>query len=754
LFALTAPNPIVFMLIKFVEIRNFRKLKSCRIDFSDEKTVFVGANNCGKTSAMDALFTFLKNSKRLHTRDFTLSNWEQLNKIGDSWLVEESPPDLSIALWEEFIPQLDVWLNVPADEIHHVHKLLPTLEWKDGLLGVRLRFQPKNIEKLYADYLKAFKAAKGVTAQSETHGEINLKLWPKNLLSFLERKLHTYFEVYRYVLDAERIVPPNINGVANPQKLMADASSLDHDPFKGLIKIDVISAQRGFSDSNADPEDKLPIEGSLTAQFKTYYAKHLDPTEAPEVKDLTALQAIEEAQALFDEKLTNSFGPSLRELEKLNYPGFGGNPRIKLSSRLKAIDGLNHGSSIQFSLLTHKDTVDATPTLPEKYNGLGYQNLISMAFKLIGFRDEWMRVGKKLNSLDGNDSDTETEFEPLHIILIEEPEAFLHAQVQQVFIRKAYEILRSHDLLKGESVFRTQLIVSTHSSHIAHEIDFTSLRYFKRLPLEEGSVATSVVVNLSKTFGKEDETIRFAKRYLKTTHCDLFFADAVIIVEGAVERMLIPSFIENNYQQLSSCYIALLEIGGRHSYTLAPLLKDLGIITLIITDLDSIDPKDNLKSVLPQKGKGYLSGNTTLKRWLPGVGSIDDLMDISIKKELEGYPIRVAYQNSTQVKLEGTAEEVEIIPYTFEIALAFENLKLFQNLDGIGLIKKFKEASLKETVVEINSEFYNALKTGKKAEFALELLFLQDPNELAPPRYIHEGLSWLQNLLTPVVPGS
>ena len=32
--------------------------------------------------------------------------------------------------------------------------------------------------------------------------------------------------------------------------------------------------------------------------------------------------------------------------------------------------------------------------LPEKYNGLGYQNLISMVFDLMGFRDDWMREGK------------------------------------------------------------------------------------------------------------------------------------------------------------------------------------------------------------------------------------------------------------------------------------------------------------------------------------------------------------------------
>jgi len=48
------------MKIDFVRIKNFRKLKSCKIEFSDKETIFVGANNSGKTTAMDALITFLE----------------------------------------------------------------------------------------------------------------------------------------------------------------------------------------------------------------------------------------------------------------------------------------------------------------------------------------------------------------------------------------------------------------------------------------------------------------------------------------------------------------------------------------------------------------------------------------------------------------------------------------------------------------------------------------------------------------------
>ena len=66
------------MKISFVDIQNFRKLKSCRIEFSDKETIFVGANNSGKTSAVDALIVFLKKDRKdILTTDFTLSNWEK-----------------------------------------------------------------------------------------------------------------------------------------------------------------------------------------------------------------------------------------------------------------------------------------------------------------------------------------------------------------------------------------------------------------------------------------------------------------------------------------------------------------------------------------------------------------------------------------------------------------------------------------------------------------------------------------------------
>ena len=504
--------------------------------------------------------------------------------------------------------------------------------------------------------------------------------------------------------------------------------ALDGDVLKGLIKIDIINAQRGFSDANSETVESNNSR-NLSSQLRAYYDKHLNPTLEPTEKDIDALELINNAQDDFDKNLKESFKTSLSELEGLNYPGFG-NPQIQLSTKVSTSDGLQHDSAVKYYL-------DKDLSLPEKYNGLGYQNLISIIFKLIRFRDEWMRVGK--NAI----TDDEV-IEPLHLVLIEEPEAHLHAQVQQVFIKKAYDVLRNNVNLKGKKDFTTQLVISTHSSYIAHQ-KFESLRYFKRN--NSLVLPTSEVISLKSVFGiKEKETEKFVIRYLNTTHNDLFFADAVILVEGPAERILVPHFIKNENCLLDSCYVTILEIGGSHAHRLKPLIEKLGLICLVITDIDS---SDNGNKCQPELGKSYKTNNDTLKKWHPQKESLDELLNLNsddkIKKDL---PIRVAYQRA--IEFDNNDNKINVYPYTFEDALVIENKESFKAItDATGLLKKMVEASKKDDLNEFVKETYTIIndKQAKKAEFALDVLYFEDPKKIKTPSYIKEGLDWIEEQL-------
>jgi predicted ATP-dependent endonuclease of OLD family len=731
--------------IDFVEIQNYRKLKCCRIDFSNKTTIFVGANNSGKTSAMDALIFFLKDKKYIFTTDFTLSNWGKIEKLVKNWTDEDKDPEsFSISEWQEWLPTLDVWLQASESEIHYISHLIPTLDWEIGRLGIRFCLEPKDIEKLYKDYKKSFLQAKK-TMQSSDH---DLKLWPTSMRDFLEKRLRAYFTIRSYILDPEKYEQSS-DGTSKPQVLDLNNPPLNDDPFKGLIKVNVINAQRGFSDPHSgmnsdDHSEAGKGRGSLSSQLQSYYEHHIDPYKLPEEKDIDALQAINDAQDIFEKKMKEGLSVALMELQSLGYPGFT-DPNLKISCRVNPIDTLNHPTAVQFNPTREEDN-EGMYALPEKYNGLGYQNLISMVFNLMRFRDDWMQVGKVEIMQEGEAESS--FFEPIHLVLIEEPEAHLHAQVQQVFIRKAYGVLRNHPELGNDKNFSTQLVVSTHSSHIAHEIDFSSLRYFRRMkPEKEEIIPCAQVINLSDTFGSGDETSKFTARYLKTTHCDLFFADAAILIEGAAERILFPHFIRGRFEELHSCYISLLEVGGSHAHRLKGLIENLGIITLIVTDLDSVDPQDGRKSVQPVKEKGLESANDTLSKWIPELNSIDALWDLTFDKKIHpSLPIRVAYQ--TPVKVEISSKSDTIQPYTFEDSLALENISIISSIDGTGLLKKFKNSiATAADPKDLNSKMIENLTKSNKAAFALDLLFLTDPTELEVPPYIAEGFNWISEML-------
>jgi predicted ATP-dependent endonuclease of OLD family len=740
------------MRIGLVEIGNFRKLQAVRIDLANETTLLVGANNSGKTSAMVAMRHFLVERGNFSIHDFTLSNWPGIDAAGQAW--EDSDGREAEVNWDKLLPHLDLWLQVGAHELHHVLKLLPSLDWAGQPIGVRLRFEPKDVATLRQSYLLERAKAKGLLAALSSPAKPagagkGFAPWPSSLTDFLSTKLRSTFVVRAYLLDPAAIQEPD-GGIAKPQPLPQNSEPVEGDPLGAIIRIDDINAQRGFGFSSSpapvDGSEAEPMRGGkrLSSQLRSYYTQHLDPSDSPEPEDADALLALHDAQEAFSKRLATGFKDALEELHDIGYPGIT-DPRLTITAKVKAVDGLNHPSAVQYEVPSAQDGGINLHRLPEDSNGLGYQNLVSIVFALMSFRDRWFLVGRA-GAWDG-----EPFRPPLHLVLIEEPEAHLHAQVQQVFIKQAYAILRKSESLGSNSNLHTQLVVSTHSSHVVHEVEFASLRYFRRLPVQQapGSIPVSCVVNLTTTFGTDQDTARFVRRYLKATHCDLFFADGAVLVEGPAERILVPHFVRSNpsYSFLDRCYITWLEIGGSHAHRLRSLLEHVGINTLIITDIDAMDQEQT--AVPPSRSKGLKARNETLSGWLPGTDSLDALLD---KKPADiqvihpsGYGIRVAYQQP--IAHGESAITGELLANTFEDALLYTNLSVFQDLPGTGLIAKFRKALAAhwDNYPALAAQVHADLAKGQKAELALDLLY--GDATLKVPAYIHDGLVWLEDQL-------
>ena len=723
------------MNIQSVHIRNFRKLKNCHIDLGEKKTVFVGANNSGKTSAISAIVWFLKNNEKFTLKEFTATNWTLIDRLGDQWLAN-NPVDealLNSHQWDEIVPSMDIWINVGEGEQYRVNHLIPSLSTWDGKkVGVRGQFVPKDVTTLYSAYKEAKGKALALQATEEWEKASSPNLFPINLCDFLGKgsNLRDYFDVKYYIID------PAIEPADEDKVQPTPDKALDKNPLEELIRVDTILASRDFSDPEGQSDSDID---TLSKQFQKYYSSSNSKEEVLTPSDLELVSGIAKANETYDAKLSKTFETPVKELRSINYPGFQ-NPEIKIRSKIRIEEAIKHDSAVQFAIQGMAELA-----LPEKYNGLGYRNLISIYLKLMDFREKWLKTLSEGKNI-----------EPIHLVFVEEPEAHLHAQAQQVFVKKAFEALCNNQVIKDHPWLKTQLVLSTHSNHVVNELDLNCMRYFRRVMDVGDKIPVSNVINLSSTFGSDDETEQFVTRYIRLTHCDIFFADAVILVEGPAEKILVPSFLTK--ADLDSYYISVIEVNGRHAHSFRSLVDKIGIPTLIVTDIDATetiadDGKEKQVSVITAKGKGYKTGNPSVQNWLPGKVLVDDLMALDGKgKTVDN--VRIAFQTPISVKWDKEKEEyTEICPYTFEDALIFTNLELFRQdgLKKMGTITTIANLLKKNTsAVDLQKAIFAKLESKgsfKKADFAISLLYKKDFYEITAPVYIQEGLEWMKKCL-------
>jgi predicted ATP-dependent endonuclease of OLD family len=744
--------------LRCLQLRQFRRLADVKLDIDDKTTILVGANNSGKTSILAALRHFLSDSFAFGAYDLSLSEWAELRALGKKWeSLTENPMTAAAPAfdWDDQLvalratmPTLDLWFNAEAGMYHFVAPFLSKFSWKGGAVGLRLRLEPASDAEGLRELAWAYNQAR---TPVKDMGEKSLA-WPIDLIDFWLHEPKRLGSVRVYKLDAENN-PLERYATYAPQVLDADAVPIDKKHLTKLIRVDFVAAQRGLGSEEAESRSASgPHQAGLFSNQLLKFARdHLKVASTGHGHRADLVQAVAEAQQALDSKIEEAIAPSVAEVRELGYPGLHDPQEIRFRTRIQTADLLDHSTAVQYGI--GKGPV--AEFLPEFSIGLGYQNLQSLSYQLVSFKTA------RLSPEKGSPP-------PVHFVMIEEPEAHLHVQVQRIFPGKAHQLI-SPTLVEAPGL-KSQLLISTHSSHLAHAENFDRLRYVRRVPKAEGAVMpTTEVVNLGSVFGIDVATRKFAERYFRVQHTDLLFANAAIFVEGVAERMLVPLFIERQFSELSSKYVSFLDIGGSHAHRLQPLVEKLRIPTVVITDADPVEvkrsdknPKKTVRVAVANLGQAGLEcGNATLRKWHPQLQMLEDMKTPTAEQLVwseKGCFVRFAWQLPVD-EADGSW------PSSFEDSLILTNHKWFAELAAAAAVGAEGGVELPTSGMRDVAELVAEGKPFPELVEALHLLMHKSLNkgefaasvfeqvtggaQIACPKYIADALQWLQAQLEP-----
>lgn len=713
------------MKIECINIKNFRRLLNNVKIGIDEQTLIVGKNNTGKTSVSEVVEKFLTTGSSFRFEDFSSLSVSSkiICSIYDEYeriTVNFSKPleKEQAILLEDKFPQITFDVVIKVED-------------DDNLADIKgLLYEFDNNEKIVIRLKYQFRQIKKCIEDFKTYNskitEKNIKAKDKKLeeldfYQFVKRYFSNYYIINAYTTKPKRV----------------EENLVDLGYVRNLFNVGIITAQREVDDTSSQNLQ------SISSSIWNYYEKITKENRTLNQEDVFK-ESTEEIKGSLNDSYNKIFEELIEQINK-NVLNNEANQKVEITSEFNIEDVLKKNSKLKYSL----DEL----TLPESYNGLGYSNMMYMTIQIITYKHKIDQEKRLFN-----------------ILFIEEPESHLHPQMQATFLKRISSIL--------ECDFSISTIITTHSSYILQSAKLSSIRYF--LVNREIIFVKSLREFFEKPGFASLET--FLKKFFKINTCDLFFADKAILIEGSVERMLMPLFKEkldaldlDKDNPITKQHITTLEVGGAYAHKFNELLQFLEIKTLIITDVDSVKGSHNEKCRCDLSNEGddkskyeIKTSNETIKNWFNRSGDkfyIKEILDeCSVDFEEKKFFVK---KNDFDEEIKRIAFQLPKIKETIW-GRTFEEQFIIENSDF--LCSKLKEdatiseestvgksinaltdAIIKAKVcskcdsineLELVSGVFEIVDKIDKTNFAFDLMMLEG---WKTPCYIEEGLRWLKN---------
>jgi predicted ATP-dependent endonuclease of OLD family len=699
------------MYLKSVSIENFRKFrdKDNVIEFIDAKdykknpdiniapitTLIVGKNNSGKTTVIDALNKLI-NDSTFKATDFNFSYLKELLRLYKQEHLDNEDIKLPFL---KFV----ITVGIDNNEDDFLTNIIPFMSLEDTYkteVDIIIKWEIKDRELFLKD-LKFFNRKDFKGQQFDR---------------FLELINKTDFEISYYNSSEEKrnnfalkkmmqLTTIKANNISNESCLSEAFRKIIEYRYKEVVGDNIVE----------ELDDKIiSINEKLTSHISKNHTKNINDS-------LSKVVMNEKCQVLLKSDL--NFQKLIKNVIKYEY-------------------------------------VEENNNIPEQQFGLGYTNLMMIIADIITYMEKY----------------PETSFNSkVNLISIEEPETYMHPQMQEKFIKNINEMISS--LLKNKNKHvNSQIIITTHSAHILNSKihagnTFDNINYITSIKgcskaiclkddiivptkevvetLEEAKVKVDeAAVDIVETEESKKQKLKFLRKHIKYKVPELFFADAIIFVEGITEHTLLQYYIDKNIK-LNKYYISVVLVDGAHAKVYENLIIALGIPTLIITDIDIKREKQEKEE--NDKGSIYLqmtskelgkriTTNETLNQFF-GTNIVKEIMK-SGYKEIDN--MMITYQKDPIEKYYSTS---------FEEAFILTNSK---NVILQKVLSKVKPDIYKE-IVSNSSIISNSFKLQKKlssskSDFAntllYEILICEDDKSIPQlPKYIEKGLEFLEKKL-------